>query len=100
MAQQESQAVTSGYGIREVAEILDLPARRVRARVRASWIEPSRGPRGAQRLSFPDVALLRRIRDLEASRGKAASSSLRIRTGLASLTRTRWPPILRMPMRT
>ena len=68
MAQQESQAVTNGYGIREVAEILDLPARRVRAWVRAGWIEPSRGRRGVERLSFRDVALLRRIRDLEASR--------------------------------
>jgi tetratricopeptide (TPR) repeat protein len=65
---QESQAVANGYGIPEVAEILDLPARRVRAWVKAGWIVPARSPDGHARLSFRDVALLRSIRDLEASR--------------------------------
>jgi tetratricopeptide (TPR) repeat protein len=68
MEQQQARAAAHGYDIREAAEILDLPARRVRAWVRAGWIEPALGPGGAPRLSFRDVALLRRIRDLQASR--------------------------------
>lgn len=68
MEQTQPQAVTHGYRIREVAEILDLPARRVRAWVRAGWVEPQRDSGGATRLTFRDVALLRRIRDLEATR--------------------------------
>lgn len=68
MAEHQSRAVANGYDIREVAEILDLPARRVRAWLRGGWLEPARGPGGRLRLSFRDLALLRRIRDLEASR--------------------------------
>lgn len=58
----------TGYTTREVAEILGLTPRQVRAYARSELLEPDRGPGRAWRFSFRDVVLLRAIRDLRAAR--------------------------------
>lgn len=72
MAQQEGQrsggASAGGYGVQEVADLLDTTPARVRGWVRAGLLSPSRGPRGALRFSFRDLAFLRQLKDLEAGR--------------------------------
>jgi tetratricopeptide (TPR) repeat protein len=52
------------YSAREAAALLGLPASRVRAFVRAGFLEPERGPRGALRFSFQDLVLLRTAKGL------------------------------------
>jgi tetratricopeptide (TPR) repeat protein len=57
-----------GWSVREAAELVGLPPARLRAWVRAGLLAPERGARGAPRLSFRDLAFLRRVRDLGAAR--------------------------------
>lgn len=47
------------YTTAEVAELLDLPARRIRRWVSRGLLEPERGPGRAYRFSFRDLVLLR-----------------------------------------
>jgi tetratricopeptide (TPR) repeat protein len=47
------------YTTQDVARLLDLPARRVRAWARAGFVEPVRGPRNEYLFSFQDLVLLR-----------------------------------------
>lgn len=72
MAQQERQHTDpgsgSGYGVQEVADLLATTPARVRGWVRAGLVSPSRGPRGALRFSFRDLAFLRQLNDLEGGR--------------------------------
>lgn len=65
---RESTPALHGYGIREVAELLDTSPTHVRGWVRAGFVTPARGRRGALRFSFQDLAFLRRVRELEARR--------------------------------
>src|SRR6184192_2907114 len=58
----------SGYGAREVAKMLGLSVGQVRAYVRASFLEPTRGPRGEMRFSFQDLVLLRTAQGLVSAR--------------------------------
>lgn len=67
MPQVEAQA-PGGFGIPEAAALVGWSAARVRRLVRDGVLVPSRGPRGALRLSFRDLALLRRLRELGGSR--------------------------------
>src|SRR5439155_70431 len=57
-----------GYGAREVAKMLGLSVSEVRAYVRAGFLEPTRGPRGALRFSFQDLVLLRTAKGLVSAR--------------------------------
>jgi tetratricopeptide (TPR) repeat protein len=57
-----------GYGVREVASILGLSEARVRSYVRAGFLRPARGPRGALRFSFQDILVLRTAQGLVAAR--------------------------------
>ena len=68
--EHESQAAgaPAGYGIRDAAELLGTTPERVRGWLRAGLVHPARGQRGSLRLSFRDLAFLRRVRDLEADR--------------------------------
>jgi tetratricopeptide (TPR) repeat protein len=56
------------YSTGEVARILDLTPRQVRAGVRAGVLEPERGPRGEYRFSFQDLVFLKTARGLFAAR--------------------------------
>jgi len=56
------------YSTGDVARILDLTPRQVRAGVRAGALEPERGPRGEYRFSFQDLVFLKSARDLFAAR--------------------------------
>jgi tetratricopeptide (TPR) repeat protein len=58
----------SGYGAREVARMLGLSVGQVRAWVRAGFLEPERGARGALRFSFQDLVLLRTAKGLLSAR--------------------------------
>ena len=58
----------SGYGAREVAKMLGLSVGQVRSYVRAGFLEPERGPRGALRFSFQDLVLLRTAQGLVSAR--------------------------------
>ncbi len=58
----------SGYGAREVAKMLGLSVGRVRAWVKAGFLEPERGPRGELRFSFQDLVLLRTAQGLVSAR--------------------------------
>src|SRR5262245_28884792 len=60
---QEGGHAAGDFGIPEAAALVGLSASRVRRLVRDGVLTPTRGPRGALRLSFRDVALLRRLRD-------------------------------------
>jgi tetratricopeptide (TPR) repeat protein len=72
-----------GYGTREVAQILGLSPAQVRSFVRAGFLQPSRGPRGQLRFSFPDLVFLRTARGLLEARIPAR----RIRRALRRLVR-------------
>ncbi|MGH9369850.1 MAG: tetratricopeptide repeat protein, partial [Thermoanaerobaculia bacterium] len=54
----------TGYGTRQVAQILGFSAAQVRAYVRAGLLDPERGPRGQYRFSFPDLVFLRAAKGL------------------------------------
>lgn len=51
-----------------MARLTQIPERAVRAMVRARYVSPARGPRGALRFSFQDLVLLRTARQLLAQR--------------------------------
>jgi tetratricopeptide (TPR) repeat protein len=57
-----------GYGVRDVTKMLGLSASQVRSYVRAGFVHPDRGPRGALRFSFQDLLVLRTARGLVAAR--------------------------------
>ncbi|HKA36950.1 MAG TPA: tetratricopeptide repeat protein [Thermoanaerobaculia bacterium] len=69
------------YSAAEVARILDLTPRQVRAAVVAGWLEPGRGPRGELRFSFQDLVSLKTARGLFQARLPAR----RVRETLAKL---------------
>ena len=54
----------SGYGTRQVAEMLGVPEGRVRGYVRAGFLTPARGRRGQLEFSFEDIVVLRAARGL------------------------------------
>ena len=56
------------YSTGDVARILELTPRQVRAGVRAGVLEPERGPRGEYRFSFQDLLFLKTTRGLFAAR--------------------------------
>jgi tetratricopeptide (TPR) repeat protein len=58
----------TGYGASEVARMLGLSVGQVRSYVRAGFLAPSRGPRGALRFSFSDLVLLRAAQGLVCAR--------------------------------
>jgi tetratricopeptide (TPR) repeat protein len=53
-----------GYTTRDVASLLDLPQRRIRAYARSGLITPARGPRNEYLFSFQDLVLLRAAAEL------------------------------------
>ncbi len=57
-----------GYSTGEVARILELTPRQVRASVRSGWVQPVRGSRGEFRFSFQDLVALKTARGLFAAR--------------------------------
>lgn len=61
---QEGGHAAGDFGIPEAAALVGWSASRVRRLVRDGVLTPTRGPRGALRLSFRDIALLRQLRDL------------------------------------
>lgn len=72
----------TGYTTREVSEVLDLPAWKVRALARSGILDPHRGPGNQYRFTFQDIILLRAARGLEEEgvrprRIRAALSGLR-----------------------
>jgi tetratricopeptide (TPR) repeat protein len=54
----------TGYGSKQVAEMLGLSVGQVRGYVRAGFLDPARGPRGQLRFSFADIVVLRAARGL------------------------------------
>ena len=56
------------YGVSEVEKLLQLPRSTIRALIRAGFVSPARGPRGAWLFSFQDLIVLRRARALAAAR--------------------------------
>jgi tetratricopeptide (TPR) repeat protein len=56
------------YGVREVAQLLGVPAARVRSLARAGLVEAQRGARGELRFGFRELAFLRQLRDLRGDR--------------------------------
>jgi tetratricopeptide (TPR) repeat protein len=52
------------YSAAEVARILEITPRQVRAAVVAGWLDPGRGPRGELRFSFQDLVSLKTARGL------------------------------------
>lgn len=74
----------SGYGAREVAKMLGLSVGRVRAWVKAGFLEPERGPRGELRFSFQDLVLLRTAQGLVSAR----IAPRRVRRALQKLRQT------------
>ncbi len=59
------------YGVREVAQLLGVPAARVRSLARAGLVEAQRGSRGELRFGFRELAFLRQLRDLRGDRKSA-----------------------------
>jgi len=57
-----------GYGVHDVSKMLGLSASQVRSYVRAGFLRPARGPRGALRFSFQDLVVLRTAQGLVAAR--------------------------------
>jgi tetratricopeptide (TPR) repeat protein len=53
-----------GYSTRDVASLLGIPERRIRAYARAGLITPARGPRNEYLYSFQDLVLLRAAAEL------------------------------------
>ncbi|MFL5292896.1 MAG: tetratricopeptide repeat protein [Myxococcales bacterium] len=76
-----TSAPMSGYGAREVARMLGLSVGQVRSYVRAGFLDPARGMRGALRFSFSDLVLLRAAKGLVAAR----IPSRRVKRALALL---------------
>jgi tetratricopeptide (TPR) repeat protein len=68
MPQEEAHAATETFGISQAAALVGWSVGRVRRLVREGVLAATRGPRGALRLSFRDLALLRRMRDLGGER--------------------------------
>jgi DNA-binding transcriptional MerR regulator len=56
------------YGVREVERLLRLSRGTVRALIRAGFVTPERGPRGAWLFSFQDLIVLRTARALAAAK--------------------------------
>ena len=54
----------SAYTTRDVAELLDMSAAKVRSLARAGFLSPERGVRGQYRFYFQDVVLLRTANEL------------------------------------
>jgi tetratricopeptide (TPR) repeat protein len=73
----------AGYTMPEVARLLDVPASRVRAYVRAGFLKPVRGSRGELRFSFQDLILLRAANELV----RARIAPQRVRRALRELMR-------------
>ncbi|NNF39277.1 MAG: tetratricopeptide repeat protein [Gemmatimonadetes bacterium] len=71
----------TGYPTREVAEILGIPAERLRRWAREGYLDAGKAPDGTLRFSFPDIILLRAAEALR----EAGVSSVRIRRTLRSL---------------
>lgn len=69
------------FGTAEVSRLTKIPARSVRAMVRARYVSPERGPRGSLQFSFQDLVLLRTARTLLAAR----MSSRRVGTALRAI---------------
>src|SRR5690606_24548656 len=72
-----------GYSTRDVASLLGLPERRIRAYARAGLITPARGPRNSYLYSFQDLVLLRAAAELS----RANVSPRRIGEALLRLKR-------------
>jgi tetratricopeptide (TPR) repeat protein len=68
MPQEEGHAGTETFGISQAAALVGWSVGRVRRLVREGVLAATRGPRGALRLSFRDLAQLRRLRDLGGER--------------------------------
>jgi tetratricopeptide (TPR) repeat protein len=71
----------TGYSTRDVALMLEVPASRVYAYVRAGFLSPVRGARGGMRFTFQDLVLLRTARGL----CDARVSPARVKRALRSL---------------
>lgn len=71
----------SGYSIKEVSRMADLPSGQVRAFTAAGLVRPTRGTQGEWRYSFQDLVLLRAAKGLADSR----ISPRKIRDALACL---------------
>ncbi|MGH7703588.1 MAG: MerR family transcriptional regulator, partial [Gemmatimonadales bacterium] len=71
------------FSTREAADLLAIPAPRLRAYARVGYITPARGPRRAYRFSFQDLVLLRTAKGLAAAR----VPSRRINRALRQLVR-------------
>lgn len=56
------------YGARDVERLLGLPRSTVRALIRAGFVRPARGPRGAWQFSFQDLVVLRKAQALSAAK--------------------------------
>ena len=56
------------YGVRQVGKLLGLPESTIRALIRAGFVKPARGPRGAWRFSFQDLIVLRTAQALAAAK--------------------------------
>jgi tetratricopeptide (TPR) repeat protein len=72
-----------GYGTADVARLLHLPPRKVRALARSGVLRAGRGPRGRYQFSFQDLVLLRAAQALAEARVPAA----RVYRALRSLKR-------------
>src|SRR5262245_18862772 len=59
------------YGVREVAQLIGVPAARVRSLARAGLVEARGGSRGELRFGFRELAFLRQLRDLRGDRKSA-----------------------------
>jgi tetratricopeptide (TPR) repeat protein len=77
----ERTALLGAYSTRDVAALLDLSEKQIRAFVRAGFLVPPRGPRGELRFSFQDLVLLRTAKGLVA----ASIPSRRVRAALSRL---------------
>jgi predicted Zn-dependent protease len=56
------------YGVRDVEKLLRLPRSTIRSLVRAGFVSPNRGPRGAWQFSFQDLIVLRTAQELSAAK--------------------------------
>jgi tetratricopeptide (TPR) repeat protein len=71
------------YGLRDVEKLLRLPRSTIRGLVKAGFVSPARGPRGALLFSFQDLIVLRTARALT----EAKLSPRRIHRSLKQLRR-------------
>jgi tetratricopeptide (TPR) repeat protein len=56
------------YGLSEVEKLLQLPRSTLRSLVKAGFVSPVRGPRGALQFSFADLIVLRKAQGLMAAK--------------------------------